>query len=96
MLRFSNDSMARRTALSATATVSVAAACWLDSTDHSVRQRATSKTSVGSKKSKIGEKGLTVRKWASCDSIPRTACAARTMTLAAIDARVLGVVGFAV
>lgn len=62
MLRFSRDSTTRRTALNATATVSVAAACSLDSADHSVRQRATSKTKVESRKSKMGEKGLTVRK----------------------------------
>ena len=62
MLRFSKDSITSRTALHATATVIVAAACWLDSTDHSVRHRATSKTKVESRKSKIGENGLTVRR----------------------------------
>lgn len=74
----------------------MAAVCWVESTDHSVLQRATSNTRVRSKKSKIGEQGLTLRKWARCDSIARFMWAARARMQAGIDTLVRGVAGFAV
>jgi len=74
----------------------MATVCWLDSADHSVLQRATSNTKVRSKKSRIGEQGLTLRKCARWDSIARFMWAARTRTQAGIDTLVRGVAGFAV